>query len=193
MLARDAIGLLDGLKIPRVHFVGLSLGGMIAQHLAVHFPDRLSSLTLCDTTSVMPGEAQPVWQERVALARREGMQALVEDTLERWFTPAFRDKRPAVVDLIRRIYLSTPVAGFTGCCEAIRRLDFAGRLGGVRLPTLVMVGADDAGTPVSASEAIANEIPGSRLRVIPSAAHLSNIEQAEVFNRHLRDFLPRPT
>jgi 3-oxoadipate enol-lactonase len=117
------------------------------------------------------------------------MQALADGTLERWFTPAFREKRPPVVGLIRQIYLSTPVAGFTGCCEAIRRVDFAGRLGSIRLPTLVMVGADDAGTPVSASESIAGEIPGSRLHVIPSAAHLSNIEQAEVFNHHLLDFL----
>jgi pimeloyl-ACP methyl ester carboxylesterase len=91
--------------------------------------------------------------------------------------------------MIRTIFLTSPAQGYIGCTEAIRRLDYLERLGRITVPTLIMVGADDPGTPVAASEAIHARIPGSRLAVIPSASHLSNVEQAEVFNRHLTEFL----
>jgi len=189
LLAEDAVGLLDALGMDRVHFVGLSMGGMIGQCLVLSRPHRLRSLVLCDTASIVPAEAQPVWQERLDKVRKKGMEALSEETLERWFTPAFLRQNPPMVKLIREQILATPVAGYIGCAEAIRRLNYLDRISGIKTPTLIMVGEDDPGTPVSASEAMHERIAGSMLVVLPSARHLSNVEQTEAFNTALLKFL----
>ncbi len=189
LLGKDVIGLLDALGVDRVHFVGLSMGGMIGQCLALNHRDRLKSLTLCDTAALVPSEAQPVWQERLDKARKKGMGALVEETLERWFTPAFLRQAPPMVKLIREQILATPVAGYMGCAEAIRRLNYLDRISEIKAPTLIMVGEDDPGMPVSSAEAMHEQIAGSRLVVLPSARHLSNVEQAEAFNAALLEFL----
>ena len=123
------------------------------------------------------------------IARGEGMAALAEETLERWFTPPYLAEGPPGVRRIRDMILSTPVSGFIGCSEAIRRLDFLDRLGDIRLPTLIIVGEEDPGTPVAASEAIQARIHDSKLVVLPAARHLSNIEQSDGFNKALMDFL----
>jgi 3-oxoadipate enol-lactonase len=193
LLAEDVIGLLDALGMDRVHFVGLSMGGMIGQCLALSHPHRLKSLALCDTASVFPAEAQPVWQERLEKARQKGMGALVEETLERWFTPAFLRQNPPMVKLIREQILATPVAGYLGCAEAIRRLDYLDRISEIKTPTLIIVGEEDPGMPVSAAEAMHKRVPKSKLVVLPSARHLSNVEQAEAFNAALLEFLKNPS
>jgi 3-oxoadipate enol-lactonase len=188
-LGDDAICLLDALGIDVVHWVGLSMGGMIGQCLALNHADRLRSLVLCDTAAIIPDDAQPVWQERMDTARDKGMQALVQGTLERWFTLPYLGKNPGGVELIRKHFLATPVLGYIGCSEAIRVLNYLENLSDIKIPTLIMVGEDDPGTPVAASEAMHERIPGSRLMVLHSAAHLSNIEQAEAFNGALMGFL----
>jgi len=190
-LGDDAIGLLDALGIDVVHWVGLSMGGMIGQCLALNHSNRLRSLVLCDTAAKIPDEAQPVWQERMDTARDKGMQALVQETLERWFTLPYFGKSPGGVELIRKHFLATPVLGYIGCSEAIRVLNYLENLSDIQIPTLIMVGEDDPGTPVAASEAMHERIPGSSLVVLHSAAHLSNIEQAEAFNRALMGFLQK--
>jgi len=189
LLAEDVIGLLDALGMDRVHFVGLSMGGMIGQCLVLNHPHRLESLVLCDTASIVPAEAQPVWQERLDKVRKKGMEALSEETMERWFTPAFLKQNPPMVKLIREQILATPVAGYMGCAEAIRRLNYLDRISGIEIPTLIMVGEDDPGTPVSASEAMHARITDSKLVVLPSARHLSNVEQTDPFNAALLKFL----
>jgi len=189
LLAEDVIGLLDALGMDRVHFVGLSMGGMIGQCLALNHPHRLKSLVLCDTASIIPAEAQPVWQERSDKVRKKGMEALSEETMERWFTPAFLRQNPPMVKLIREQILATSVAGYIGCTEAIRRLNYLDRISGIKIPTLIMVGEDDPGTPVSASEAMHERITGSKLVILPSARHLSNVEQTDPFNGALLKFL----
>ena len=189
MLAEDVVGLLDALGIKKVHWVGLSMGGMIGQCLALNHGNRLESLALCDTSSVIPEEAQPVWQERIDTVRSKGLQALVEQTLERWFTPSFLNLNPPILSVIREQFLSTPVDGYIGCSEAIRRLNYLDRLPEIKIRTLIMVGEEDPGTPVSASEAMHKRIPNSRLVILPSAQHLSNVEQPEAFNSALMDFL----
>jgi 3-oxoadipate enol-lactonase len=189
LLAEDVIGLLDALGMDRVHFVGLSMGGMIGQCLVLNHPYRLKSLVLCDTASIIPAEAQPVWQERLDKVRKKGMEALSDETMERWFTPAFLGQNSPMVKLIREQILSTPVAGYIGCVEAIRRLNYLDRISGIKTPTLIMVGEDDPGTPVSASETMHERIPGSKLVVLPLARHLSNAEQTEAFNAALLKFL----
>jgi 3-oxoadipate enol-lactonase len=188
-LVADAVALLDALAIPRVGFVGLSMGGMIGQGLALQHPGRLHRLTLCDTSAYMPPEAQPLIQDRIELARAQGMAGLVEATLARWFTPGFLRRKGPGVEMIRTMFLTGPAQGYIGCTEAIRRLNYLEALARVGVATLIMVGADDPGTPVSASQAMHARIPGSRLVVIPSASHLSNVEQTEIFNRHLIEFL----
>jgi 3-oxoadipate enol-lactonase len=190
-LADDARALLTALKIGRTHWVGLSMGGMIGQALALASPNVFQSLVLCDTSSRIPPEARPLWQERVKTAETQGMEPLVEATIGRWFTPPFREQRKDVVDSVRAMIRRTPPAGYAGCCHAISALDLTDRLPAIKLPTLVVVGEDDQGTPVAASQAIQAKIVGSQLEILKSAAHLSNMEQPEAFTRAVTSFLGR--
>jgi len=189
VLRDDVIGLLDALNINQVHFIGLSMGGMIGQSLALGYPHRLRSLALCDTASVIPQEAQPIWQERINKTLSKGMAAQVDETMERWFTPSFLKQSSPMVEIIRKQILATSVQGYVGCAEAIRKLNYLDRLSKIKIPTLMMVGEDDPGTPVSASEAMHKRLSNSKLVILPSARHLSNIEQAEAFNTTLLNFL----
>jgi 3-oxoadipate enol-lactonase len=189
LLANDVIGLLDALSVSQVHFVGLSIGGMIGQGLALNHPHRLRSLALCDTASIVLQEAQPIWQERINKVLSKGIGALLDETMERWFTPAFLKQGSLMVEIIRKQILATSVQGYIGCAEAIRNLNYLNRLSGIKIPTLIMVGEDDPGTPVSASQAIHERISNSKLVVLPSARHLSNVEQTEAFNAALLTFL----
>jgi 3-oxoadipate enol-lactonase len=188
-LAGDAHALMNALRIERCHFVGLSMGGMIGQQLALDAPDRLLSLTLADTSSRYPASVLPVWAERIELVRTHGMEAVLQATLERWFTADFRQRCPQEVARIAALIRSTPVPGFIGCAHAIPRIDFTARLAAIRCPALVIVGTEDQGTPPAMAEEIARALPGARLEVIKGAAHLSNIEQSGPFNALLRDFL----
>ena len=189
LLTADAVGLLDALDIETVHFVGLSMGGMIGQCLALDYTDRLKSLALCDTAAIMPEETHPIWQQRIDAAGQIGMAGQVDETLERWFRPEYLQLNPPEVEMIRGQILATAVAGYVGCCEALRRLNYLDRLSEIKLPTLIMVGEEDPGTPVAASEAMHARISGSKLVVLPAARHLSNIEQADAFNKALMEFL----
>ena len=189
LLADDLRALLDALAIRRSHFVGLSMGGMIGQQFALKYPGRFLSLTLADTTSRYPAEARSVWDERLALVRNRGMDAIVPSTLERWFTAAFREREPAVVARIGHLIRSTPRTGYAGCAYGISRINLSARLGSIDCPALVIVGDADLGTPRPMAEEIVRSLPGSRLHVIEHAAHLSNVEQPAQFNRALRQFL----
>ncbi len=188
-LVGDLTGLLDALKIERTHLVGLSMGGMLAQHFALMAPERLDRLAVVSSTSRIPPEAGALWDERIAVARNQGMQALVESTLARWFTAPYRAAHPEVMACIGALIAATPVAGFAGWGAAICTLDVTARLGAISAPTLVVVGADDPGTPPAASQAIAAAIPGARLEIIPAASHQLIIEQADAFNQWLLEFL----
>ena len=190
-LADDARGLLKALGIARTHWVGLSMGGMIDQTLAVSTPEILQSLSLCDTSSRVPPEAKPLWDERITTAERKGMDPHVEPTIARWFTPKFVESRADVVEPVREMIRRTNPRGYAGCCQAIRALDLTDRLGAVTLPTLIIVGAQDVGAPVAASQAIAQRIKGSELVVLDPASHLSNLEQPEAFTSALETFLRR--
>ena len=189
LLTADAVGLLDALNIEMVHFVGLSMGGMIGQCLALDYTDRIKRLALCDTAAIMPGETQSIWQQRIDAAGETGMAGQVDETLERWFRPEYLQLNSPEVEMIRAQILATPVTGYVGCCEALRRLNYLDRLSEIKLPTLIMVGEEDPGTPVAASEAMHARVSGSKLVVLPSARHLSNIEQADAFNNALMEFL----
>ena len=189
LLADDLFFLLKELKIEKPHYCGLSMGGMIGQTFALKYPGVFRTLTLADTTCRYPADAAPVWAERIKTVESKGMAPLAEPTLERWFTEPFRKGNPAVVDGIRKLILATPVAGYAGCCHAIPKIDLAARLKEIKCPILVVVGADDPGTPVSMAKEIHDNAPGSKLVVLPAAAHLANLEQPAAFTRALEDFL----
>jgi 3-oxoadipate enol-lactonase len=188
-LTNDLIGLLEALKIERTHYVGLSMGGMIGQHFALVAPQRLNKLVIANSTSRIPPEAGALWDERIALARAQGCAGVEEGTLARWFTPGFRTARPDAMERIGQLIRTTPAAGYIGCAAAIRALDITAKIGAIVAPTLVIAGADDPGTPPAMSETIAKGIPGARLEIIPSASHLSCIEQPDTFNRWVSEFL----
>lgn len=190
-LADDAKALFDALGIKETHWIGLSLGGMIGQTFALKFPGVFRSMVLADTTSRRPPDAAKLWGERIRIARDQGMAPLVEPTLARWFTEGFRKAQPAVVERIAAGIRATPVDGYCGCCAAITALDLTDRLKEIRCPALVIVGEQDMGTPPAMARAIHENLPGSELKLIPSAAHLSNIEQVHIFNDAVQRFLER--
>ncbi len=184
-LADDLAGLLDALGIARAHVVGLSLGGMIAQALAARRPDRVDRLVLVATAAhLAPPEA---WHERARLVRAQGMGAIVDAVLGRWFTPGVTPER---VEPVRKAFLATDPEGYAACCEAIAAMDLRGALGAIRAPTLVVAGADDPATPPVLAEAIRAGIPGAEKVVLP-AAHLIAVERPEALAAHLSAFLDR--
>ncbi|MDB5407964.1 MAG: pcaD [Rhodospirillales bacterium] len=188
-LAQDAAALLDALAIQRVHFCGLSIGGMIGQKLAATAPERIASLTLCDTANRI-GPPQ-LWNDRIAAIRADGVAAIAAGTLSRWFTPRFHASHEAVVAGFAIMLSRTPAAGYIGCATAIRDEDLASDDARIRCPTLVVVGDQDQSTPVASAQALAAAIGGARLEIVADAAHISPIEQPHVLTALLTDFLAR--
>ena len=191
MLSEDLLGLLDGLSAEAPHFIGLSMGGMIGMTFALKYPKRLRSLALCDTTSRIPAEAGPIWEGRIKIAAEQGMEPLVEPTLQRWFTEPFYKANIPMMARVGQMIRNTRTSGYIGCCRAISKINLTDRLGAITCPVQVVVGEQDVGTPVAMSRAIQDAIPGSEIVVIPSASHLSNLEQPAAFNKAVAGFLER--
>lgn len=192
LLAADVLALLDHLDIETTHFVGLSIGGMIGQALALASPARVASLVLANTTHVMPPAAQPVWDQRIRQARADGVASLAESSLERWLPAPFRHSHPEVVRELAAQFAATGVEGYVSCCEAIRGLDHTAHLPRLECPVLVIAGAEDAAVTPDSSRAMARCIPHARFTMLEGAGHLSAIEQPERFNQELRAFLDAP-
>ncbi len=185
-LGRDAIELLDSLKIERTHFCGVSLGGMTGQWLGVHAPDRIDRLVLANTAAYMgPPSA---WQGRISTVLSQGMAPIASAVLERWFTPEYLEAGSIVLDHLRQDLLDCPPAGYAGCCAAIRDMDLRPVIGLISRPTLVISGMRDPATPPEQGTFIANAIDGS-VEMPLDAAHLSNIERAQEFNSAVLAFL----
>lgn len=178
-LADDAVALLDYIGIGQVHYLGLSLGGMVGQWLGAKHSHRLHSLLLSNTLSRQP--APEIWNDRIALARNQGLSALVDATLQRWLTDAFRVQEPETVTSLRRMILATPLEGYAGAASAVRDVDQEHILGDIHVPTLVVTGAGDATATPDVARGMQNKIPGSSLALIENAAHLPNVEWPEVF------------
>jgi 3-oxoadipate enol-lactonase len=188
LLAEDLFELLKKLEIARTHFVGLSMGGMIGQTVALKERALFDRLVLADTGHAQTPETIAQWQERIRIAETQGMQPLVQPTIERWFTAPFRNSEPA--RKIAAIIEKTPVAGYVGCCHAIAKLNTTAQLKDIKGPVLAITGEQDAAAP--GTRYIGEHVPGAKLVVIPQAAHIANIEQPEAFNRALREFLSSP-
>jgi 3-oxoadipate enol-lactonase len=189
-LADDVLGLLKHVGIQRTHFVGLSIGGMIGQTLALKQPSVLDRVVLADTGHGQTPEMVKQWEDRIGVAEAKGMQALVQGTLERWFTEPFRKSQPDTVARIANQIATTPVAGYTGCGRAIMKLNNTARLKDIKLPVLAITGEQD--TSAAGTRYIGENVPGAKLVIIPQAAHISNVEQPEIFNRSLTEFLSSP-
>lgn len=191
-MADDVTGLLAHLGVARTHWLGLSMGGMIGQVLALRHPAVLNRVVLADTTGQGAPNAVQMWSDRAQAARASGMAALAEPTLSRWFTAPFRQREPALMAQIGAMIASTPVEGYAGCCAAIAGVDTLAQLHTLRHPALVLVGDQDQGTPPAMAQRIVEHWPGATLKVLADAAHLPNLEQAEAFNREVLDFLLAP-
>ncbi len=189
MLVDDAIGLLDALHIEQFHWVGLSMGGMIGQGLALRAPERLHSLALCNTMAVVPNEAKETWKQRIKAGEQFGTAKLVDFAMERWFTEHYRNQNNEIYQMIRNQFLDTSITGYVGCCHAIFNLNYLNQLETIKVPTHIIAGELDLATPVSESVKMKERIPNSTMEVIPGATHLSNIETAEIFNASLLNFL----
>ncbi|KAB2917791.1 MAG: alpha/beta fold hydrolase [Hyphomicrobiaceae bacterium] len=182
-LADDVAAALDFLGISRVHLVGLSIGGMLGQAFAVAHGQRLLSAMLCDTAPQTPPGAQEAWAPRIAAVKNANALApLADPTMERWFTDAFKPRNPGRWKQIHATIAATSPAGYLGCAAAILDFDFVPRLPSLKVPTLVVCGADDQGTPPAGNKRIAELVPGGRYQEIANARHFPNVEHPDVFN-----------
>jgi 3-oxoadipate enol-lactonase len=182
-LASDIVAVIDALDLKEVHFVGLSIGGMIGQAFAIKHASRLTSLMLCDTMPATPLGAAALWAPRIKAVREANSVApLADGTMERWFTDAFKPRNPGRWKQIHDTVAATTPEGYLGCAAAILNFDFTPQLPLVKAPTLVVCGADDPGTPPTGNRRIAELVPRGRYEEIARARHFPNVEQAENFN-----------
>lgn len=187
LLAEDAVALLDALGIDKVHFAGLSMGGMIGQFLGAHYPERISSLLLCDTASEMP--TLEMWNDRISTAQSQGITGLLDGTLKRWFTAPFLTNDKAAVEKVAEMIRTTGVQGYVGCASAVRDMSQTAILSRITAPTIIIVGESDPACTVEQSRVLEAHIDGAQLVILGEASHLSNIEQTEAFNAAMMTFL----
>jgi 3-oxoadipate enol-lactonase len=177
-LARDALGLLDDLGIERTSFCGLSIGGMVGMWLASETPERIERLVLCSTAPTLPPREQ--WLERAATVRADGVSAIADAAIDRWFTPL---APVSLRERFRTMLVETPAEGYAGCCEALADLDLRDRLGAIDAPTLVVTGAGDPVAPPQTGEQLAASISGARHVTVAGARHIANAEQPATFTQ----------
>ncbi len=187
-LIADALALMDGLGIKKAHFGGLSMGGATALGFAQKHPDRLDKVIVCDTPCQSTPTSTQQWEERIVIAQNQGMEPLVEPTVGRWFPPEVIAAKPPHVDKVRQMVRTTPVNGFIGCAAALANHDYASAVATVTRPVLFMAGEKDGVTPV-AMRKLSAALPGSRYVELPSAGHISNMDQPEGFTWAIADFL----
>lgn len=183
--ARDVLGVLDALGVGQAHVGGLSIGGMVAQQLAAMTPHRVASLVLCDTALAIP--PPEFWRERAGIVRARGMAAIADAVVARWVTPAALGT--AATEGLRTMLLRTDPEGYAAAAEAIAAADLSESTARLRLPALVLVGAEDLATPQAAAAALAAAIPGARLETIAGAAHIPTYEQDAAVTAAMYRFL----
>ena len=171
-----------------VVWVGLSMGGMVGQGLAIRHPELISKLVLANTAAKYPEASLAAWAQRVAAVKAGGLEAIADTVMERYFHAGFRATHTGAVAQARATLLRTNAAGYVAACHAVAGVNWLDRLAHIKCPTLILAGALDVGAPVALSEAMAAQIAGSKLVVMPSASHLSVMEQPEEFSRELLAF-----
>jgi 3-oxoadipate enol-lactonase len=192
MMADDTAALIEAHCDGPVHFAGLSMGGMTAQALASRRPDLVRSIAIANSASAYDPAAQAMWAARIEAVRLNGVAAIAEGAMQRWFTPAFRADQAhggaQRVAVLREGLERMSGAAYAAACAAVAAIDFRASNARIACPTLVVAGTLDEATPVSASQQIVKQIPGSRLRTL-EAAHLSAVEQPAQFAQLLDEFL----
>jgi 3-oxoadipate enol-lactonase len=172
-----------------VVWIGLSMGAMVGQGLAIRHPELVDKLVLANTTSIYPEAARAGWQQRIATVQAEGMAAVAEMVVERYLHADFRAAEPAATQAIRARILRDDPAGYAASCAAVGGVAWQDRLSRITCPTLVISGARDAGAPPAMGQAIAERIPGARFEVIANASHLSVLETPQAFEDLVRGFM----
>jgi 3-oxoadipate enol-lactonase len=190
-LIADTIALMDALGIKQAHFAGLSMGGATALGLAEQHSERLDKVIVCDSPCQSTPVSKQQWEERIAVAEKQGMGALVEPTVTRWFPPEIIRANPAYLERIRQMIRNTPTAGFIGCAAALADHDYASAAGTVKRPVLFLAGEKDGVTP-AAMRKLNAALPGSKYVELAAAGHISNLDQPAAFNRAVADFLQAP-
>jgi len=185
-LGGDVLALLDALRLDHVHFCGLSMGGMIGMWLGINSPERLKRLVLCNTGARIG--TPETWNARIEAVRKNGMKPVASAVVERWFSPAFRQKAPATISNTQKMLEETNPDGYVACCAAVRDFDCRDQLSRIRIPALVIAGTHDPATPPADGRFLADQIPGARYIEL-NAAHLSNIEEQDRFNNEISAFL----
>jgi 3-oxoadipate enol-lactonase len=186
-LAYGLLGLLDELGHERVSYCGTSLGAMVGMALALEAPQRVERLVLACTSAYLgPPDG---WAERARVVRSEGMEAIADGVVARWFTPGFAREHPETVTRFRAMLAATPPEGYARCCEAVGAWDARRRISALALPVLVIASLDDTATPLEHAELIASRVPGARLVVLERAAHLANVERADTFTSAVLEHL----
>jgi 3-oxoadipate enol-lactonase len=187
--ARDLAALLDVVGVGRATIVGLSIGGLIAQELYRQSPGRVASLVLCDTAAKIGTDE--VWDQRIDLVERGGIEALADAVMERWFTAHFRATRSTELAGMRAMLTRTPRQGYLAACGALKRADLRPYAGRIEAPTLCLVGDEDGSTPPALVKETAALIPGSRFEIIEGAGHLPNVEKPEVVAKWVAEHAKR--
>jgi len=188
LLVDDVLALLDTLGIERVHFIGLSLGGMIGQLLSVRAPRRVASLILCATFAQTSYE---LWNQRIATVRASGLSPIIDATLERWLTPAFRAAHDDIVKAARTMISKTSVEGYAGCAAAIRDMDLRGAAEKIAVPTLLIAGAEDPSATPDMMRDLHHRIRGAEFALLPDAAHVFTLEKPQAATEMIGKFLAR--
>jgi len=183
---RDALAILDDLNIEKVHWCGVSMGGMVGQWLAAHAPKRIGKLVLANTTCYYPDPA--IWDARITAVRDNGLLGIADTVIAGWLTQEFRDHNPDVADRMKAMLVATPVEGYLASCAALRALDLREDILSIKSPTLVVAGRHDKSTPIAMAEAIRSRISGASMTIV-DAAHISNVEAAGAFNDAVLGFL----
>jgi 3-oxoadipate enol-lactonase len=186
-LLADALGLLDALSIAKAHFAGLSMGGATALGLAERHPDRFDRIVVCDSPCQSTPQSSRQWEERIAIAEKQGIGVLVEPTLARWFPPKILAENPPHLDKVRAMIRATPVNGFIGCAAALADHDYASAVATVKRPVLFLGGENDAAT--APMRKLNERLPGSRFVELPGAGHISNMDRPAEFTTAIREFL----
>jgi 3-oxoadipate enol-lactonase len=188
-LGADLLALMDRLEIERASLCGVSIGAMTSIWMAANAPERVHRVVLCCTSARFGPEAAEVYRARAQTVREHTVDAVADGALERWFTPGFREAQPELMARIRKGLTDTSSEGYAGCCEALAALDLHPALGSISAPTLVIAGAEDPATPPDHGRAIADGIAGARFELIEGAAHLANIEKAELVTPLIAGFI----
>jgi 3-oxoadipate enol-lactonase len=185
-LGRDALAVMDGLGLTKVHWCGLSMGGMVGQWLGANAPQRIDRLVLSNTSSYFADKG--MWHDRIKTVRESGLGVIADRIMTLWFTADFREREPATIARMKEMLQSTPVDGYIACCEAVRDMDHREILAKITAPTLVIAGRHDPATTVEAAEFIRSRIWGAAMTVL-EAAHIANVERPHDYADTVLGFL----